>query len=186
MTPWGFVKHGWIKDELKGSCPVLQLVYCGGGKRFLSQVVALWGPRRSESRSLQAYPTSAATGTKPLLQAGGVFRRPCLHFLEPAMRCPRAFEGAPKIQDSCTTLTIPNCTSSQSVICSEKHDNSWFVLKCMPKYYDHMIGLSVCPTYWDNVPHFDRLSRMCAFLKSTSCEENREGFLLYSSGGYPF
>lgn len=179
MTPWGFVKHGWIKDELKGSCPLLQLVYCGGGKRFLSQVVALWGPRRSESRSLQAYPTSAATGTKPLLQAGGVFRRPCLHFLEPAMRCPHAFEGAPKIQDSCTTLTIPNCTSSQSVICSEKHDNSWFVLKCMPKYYDHMI---VCRS----VPHIDWLSRMCAFLKSTSCEENREGFLLYSSGGYPF
>lgn len=73
MTPWGFVKHGWIKDELKGSCPLLQLVYCGGGKRFLSQVVALWGPRRSESRSLQAYPTSAATGTKPLLQAGESF-----------------------------------------------------------------------------------------------------------------
>lgn len=155
MTPWGFVKHGWIKDELKGSCPLLQLVplwrrkkvfVAGCGSVGASQIREQKPPSLPLRLQEQSLCCRQGESFVVLVYISWNQRWGALVPLKEAY-------WAPKIQDPSTTFSIPNCASSQSLICNEKYDNSWFVLKCMSRFYDQM---TIC----QSVPHIETMSHI--------------------------
>lgn len=123
MTPRGFVKHGWIKKQAQR-----QLASAPPGpppqrrKKFLPQVVALWGPLRSESRGPRAHLCSYrnkafAAGRGSLSSSLFTFLWGVLVHLKEAYR-------APTTEDVDTTFTLTAhlpSTHTSTTSRTEKH-----------------------------------------------------------------